>query len=80
MEYSYCDIIADEQMRYWLRNYGKMTTYPQVYAKGKLLGGLDSLRELVGKGEFEVLIPKESKRQTGEEKYKVILDGNKVRM
>lgn len=55
-----------------------MTTYPQVYAKGKLLGGLDTLRELIAKGEFEDKIPKESKRQTGEEKFKSIVLQNKV--
>lgn len=50
IEYSHYDIIADEYMRYWLRHWGKQATYPQVYIKGKLLGGLDTVKELVSKG------------------------------
>ncbi len=34
-------------MRYWLRNYNKWPTYPQIYIKGKLIGGLDVLKKLI---------------------------------
>lgn len=52
VEYTYYDIIADEHMRYWLRNYSGWPTYPQIYIGGKLLGGLDVLKEYIQKGEF----------------------------
>jgi len=50
VEFTYYDIIADEQMRYWLRNFSGWPTYPQIYVGGKLLGGLDVLRESVKTG------------------------------
>lgn len=39
-------------MRYWLRNYGGWPTYPQIYAAGKLIGGLDAFKEIISKGEL----------------------------
>jgi glutaredoxin len=52
ISFTYYDIIADEYMRYWLRNYSGWPTYPQVYSNGKLIGGLDVCKELVAKGEL----------------------------
>lgn len=34
IEYNYYDIIEDEYMRYWLRNYSGWPTYPQIYSQG----------------------------------------------
>lgn len=36
-------------MRYWLRHYGGWPTYPQIFMDGKLIGGLDVLKELIAK-------------------------------
>jgi Grx4 family monothiol glutaredoxin len=52
VEFAFYDIIADEYMRYWLRNYSGWPTYPQLHAQGKLVGGLDFCKELIAKGEF----------------------------
>ena len=34
-------------MRQGLKEYSQWPTYPQVYAKGKLIGGLDIVKELI---------------------------------
>jgi glutaredoxin-related protein len=50
IEYTFYDIIADEYMRYWLRDCCGWPTYPQMYSQGKLIGGLDVCKELIAKG------------------------------
>eukprot|EP00440_Ansanella_granifera_P042224 gb/GFBE01045772.1/.p1 GENE.gb/GFBE01045772.1/~~gb/GFBE01045772.1/.p1 ORF type:complete len:333 (+),score=94.91 gb/GFBE01045772.1/:1-999(+) len=44
------DILTDEEVRQGLKEYSNWPTYPQVYAKGKLIGGLDILKELADEG------------------------------
>ena len=41
IEFTYYDIIEDEYMRYWLRHYSGVPTYPMVFSQGKFVGGLD---------------------------------------
>lgn len=65
-------------MRYWLRNYNKWPTYPQVYIQGKLVGGLDVLKDLVAKGEFENKIKESMRSCSGEERYQKLIDEEKV--
>lgn len=50
IEFTFYNIIEDEYMRYWLRNYSGWPTYPQIYSQGKLIGGLDVCKELIQKG------------------------------
>jgi len=57
IEYTYYDIIEDEQMRYWARHYSQWSTYPQIFINGRLIGGLDKIKELVDNGEFSKMIP-----------------------
>jgi glutaredoxin-related protein len=40
-----------------LKEYSNWPTYPQVYVKGELVGGLDILKELVASGEFQSMLP-----------------------
>jgi glutaredoxin-related protein len=47
------DILSDEEVRQGLKDYSKWPTYPQLYSKGKLIGGLDIIKELVEAGEFK---------------------------
>jgi len=47
------DILTDEEVRQGLKEYSKWPTYPQLYAKGKLIGGLDIIKELIEGGEFK---------------------------
>jgi Grx4 family monothiol glutaredoxin len=47
------DILSDEEVRQGLKTYSNWPTYPQLYAKGKLVGGLDIVKELVENGELK---------------------------
>jgi Grx4 family monothiol glutaredoxin len=47
------DILGDEEVRQGLKTFSNWPTYPQLYAKGKLLGGLDIMRELSEEGELK---------------------------
>ena len=47
------DILGDEEVRQGLKEMSKWPTFPQLYAKGKLVGGLDVVKELVEGGELK---------------------------
>lgn len=40
------DILSDDDVRQGLKTYSDWPTYPQVYCKGELIGGLDILQEM----------------------------------
>jgi len=40
-----------------LKEYSNWPTYPQIYIKGELVGGLDILKELIASGEFQSMLP-----------------------
>ena len=40
------DILEDEEVRQGLKKYSDWPTYPQIYQKGELVGGLDILKEM----------------------------------
>lgn len=42
-------------MRQGLKEYSNWPTFPQLYVKGELIGGLDIVKELVSVGEFKAL-------------------------
>jgi glutaredoxin-related protein len=46
------DILSDEEVREGLKTMFKWPTYPQLYVKGSLIGGLDIVRELHEEGEL----------------------------
>lgn len=46
------DILTDEEVRQSLKVYSDWPTYPQVYVKGELVGGLDIIKSLVEEGEL----------------------------
>ena len=50
--YGYYDILGDEQVRAGLKTYSDWPTFPQLYAKGELLGGLDIVKEMHASGEL----------------------------
>lgn len=51
-DYGTFDILADEEVRQGLKTYSNWPTYPQLYVKGELIGGLDILREMHANGEL----------------------------
>jgi len=44
------DILQDEEVRQGLKTFSNWNTYPQLYANGSLIGGLDIVKELVEEG------------------------------
>jgi Grx4 family monothiol glutaredoxin len=44
------DILTDEAVRQGLKTYSDWPTYPQVYVRGELIGGLDILKEMKADG------------------------------
>jgi len=44
------DILSDEEVRQGLKKFSDWPTYPQFYANGELVGGLDILKEMVAEG------------------------------
>ena len=51
-EYSHFDILGDNEVREGLKKFSKWPTYPQLYVKGKLLGGIDICQEMEEEGEL----------------------------
>jgi Grx4 family monothiol glutaredoxin len=54
-EYESFDILSDEEVRQGLKTYSNWPTYPQVYFKSELLGGIDIIRVSDG-SRFTVLV------------------------
>uniref|UniRef100_A0A8D0HDZ4 Glutaredoxin-3 n=1 Tax=Sphenodon punctatus TaxID=8508 RepID=A0A8D0HDZ4_SPHPU len=52
VDYETFDILEDEEVRQGLKKYSNWPTYPQLYAKGELVGGLDIVKELNENGEL----------------------------
>jgi len=53
IDYETFDIFSDEEVRQGLKIYSDWPTYPQVYVKGSLIGGLDIIKELKEAGELD---------------------------
>jgi glutaredoxin-related protein len=48
--------LEDEEIRQGLKEYSDWPTFPQLYVKGELVGGLDIVKELVANGEFKAML------------------------
>ena len=58
LKYKHFDIFGDNEIREGLKKYSNWPTYPQLYVKGKLIGGIDIVQELDEENELEeVLCP-----------------------
>ncbi|EEZ97918.1 glutaredoxin-3 [Tribolium castaneum] len=51
-DYETFDILTDEEVRQGLKTYSDWPTYPQLYVKGELVGGLDIVKEMQAGGEL----------------------------
>lgn len=56
VQYDTFDILTDEEVRQGLKTYSDWPTYPQVYVKGELIGGLDIIKELLAAGELNTTL------------------------
>ena len=54
--YATFNILQDDSVRVALKDWAQWPTYPQVYWKGELLGGLDILKEMVAGGQMDAII------------------------
>uniref|UniRef100_A0A6M2DCC1 Putative glutaredoxin-related protein n=1 Tax=Xenopsylla cheopis TaxID=163159 RepID=A0A6M2DCC1_XENCH len=52
VEYGTFDILTNELVRQQLKTFSDWPTYPQLYVKGELIGGLDIIKELVNTNEL----------------------------
>jgi Grx4 family monothiol glutaredoxin len=50
------DVLGDEEVRQGLKKFSKWPTYPQVYLKGELMGGLDIVKEMISNGDFKTAL------------------------
>ncbi|ODQ52845.1 monothiol glutaredoxin-5 [Saitoella complicata NRRL Y-17804] len=53
VRYGFFNILADDEVRQGLKEYSDWPTFPQVYVKGELVGGLDIVREMIDNGEWD---------------------------
>jgi len=60
VDYNTFDILSDEEVRQGLKAYSNWPTYPQVYVKGELIGGLDIIKELKETGDLTSVLRGES--------------------
>lgn len=51
-EYGYFDILQDQIVRQGIKTFSNWPTFPQLYVNGKLIGGLDVIREMIEDHEF----------------------------
>lgn len=56
VSYDAFNVFEDEEVRQGLKQFSDWPTYPQLYHKGELLGGLDIVRELSESGELEEML------------------------
>jgi len=57
VKYSTFDILEDDDVRQGLKAFSNWPTYPQLYVKGELLGGLDIVKEMIESGELKEMLP-----------------------
>ena len=55
-EFSYVDILENQEIRQTLPNISDWPTFPQVFVSGALVGGCDIISEMHESGELQKLI------------------------
>ncbi|PAA70666.1 hypothetical protein BOX15_Mlig022978g2, partial [Macrostomum lignano] len=57
VQFGHFDILQDNSVREGLKKFSNWPTFPQLYADGQLLGGLDIVREMQQAGELKESLP-----------------------
>lgn len=60
VEFETFDILEDDEVRQGLKKFSNWPTYPQLYVKGELIGGLDIIKEIQEAGELVATLKGES--------------------
>ena len=55
-DFTAVDVLADPEIRDGIKTYSNWPTVPQLYVKGKFVGGADIVREMHEEGELQKLI------------------------
>ncbi|MEE4245730.1 MAG: Grx4 family monothiol glutaredoxin [Kangiellaceae bacterium] len=55
-EFSYVDILENQDIRAELPNYANWPTFPQLWVNGELIGGCDIILEMYQSGELQDVI------------------------
>jgi len=76
VEFGTFDILMDETVRSELKTFSNWPTYPQLYIKGELVGGLDIIKEMVESNELQSMIPK--KANSLEQRMKELISSGNV--
>ncbi|CAD5117550.1 DgyrCDS6312 [Dimorphilus gyrociliatus] len=76
VKFGHFDILQDDEVRQKLKEFSNWPTYPQLYASGELLGGLDIVKEMVESGELLDNLPIEKDNLT--ERLKALINRSKV--
>ncbi|KAI8976739.1 thioredoxin-like protein [Pilobolus umbonatus] len=56
VKYGYFDILSDDEVRQGLKAHVDWPTFPMLFYKGELLGGLDIVKEMIESGEFDQVL------------------------
>lgn len=56
VDFAYVNVLDNPDIRQELPQYAGWPTFPQLYVKGKLIGGSDIIAELYQQGELESLL------------------------
>lgn len=76
IDYRSFDIFQDEKIRGYMKFYHGFRTFPQLFVKGNLVGGLDIIKDLNNKGELIKMIPKQCLYENKVEEVKDIINKN----
>ncbi len=55
-DFASCDVLADEDIRSGIKEYGNWPTIPQLYIDKKLVGGSDIMMEMFEAGELQAML------------------------
>ena len=58
--FAHVDVLMDPELREGIKEFGQWPTIPQLYVKGKLIGGSDILMEMFQSGELQPLVQQAS--------------------
>ena len=61
-EFSYVDILENQEIRQTLPDISDWPTFPQVFVKGELIGGCDIVSEMHEAGDLQAVIDQVTKK------------------
>lgn len=78
IRYKTINILDDKMIINYLKLYSGWKTYPQLYINGKIIGGGDTLAELIEKNQFMDMVPNEVKLEVLKKNINEIITNHKI--